>query len=119
MGGGFGGKETRTVFISSAVAFAAHRLHRPVRINIERDRDMWITGTRHPFLGRYRAGAGPDGKLRALDLKLYCNAGFSMDLTGPVMGRALFHSDNVYKIPNVRAVGHICMTNTASNTAFR
>ena len=29
------------------------------------------------------------------------------------------HSDNVYKIPNVRIVGKVCKTNLASNTAFR
>ena len=35
------------------------------------------------------------------------------------MDRALLHSDGCYKIPHVRAVGHVCKTNTASNTAFR
>eukprot|EP00435_Cladocopium_sp_Y103_P036016 s2563_g9.t1 len=119
MGGGFGGKETRTVIFSTAVALAAHRLKQPVKINVDRDVDMWVTGGRHPFLARYRAAAGPDGKLRALDAKLYCNAGYSMDLTEPVMGRALFHSDGCYKIPNVRVEGFMCMTNTTSNTAFR
>jgi len=119
MGGGFGGKETRTVPISSAVAFAAHRLRRPVRMNLDRDVDMWITGGRHPFISKYRVGFSPDGMLKALDAKLYCNAGYSMDLTEPVMGRALFHADGCYKIPNVRVEGYICMTNTVSNTAFR
>lgn len=119
MGGGFGGKETRTVPFSSVVALAAHRLRRPVKINLDRDVDMWLTGTRHPFLAKYRAAAGPDGKLRALDCKLWCNGGYSMDLTEPVMGRALFHSDGCYKIPNVRLHGYMCLTNTSSNTAFR
>jgi len=119
MGGGFGGKETRTVFISSLAAFAAHRLRKPVRINVERDVDMWITGGRHPFLAKYRAGADPDGKLRALDVKIYNNAGYSLDLSEPVLARALFHLDNSYKVPNLRAVGHLCFTNTVSNTAFR
>jgi xanthine dehydrogenase/oxidase len=80
---------------------------------------MWITGQRHPFLGKYKAGAGPDGKLRALDLQLYSNGGWSLDLSQPVLDRALFHSDNVYKIPNVRVNGRVCKTNTGSNTAFR
>jgi len=31
MGGGFGGKETRSVFVSSVAAFCAHRLRQPVR----------------------------------------------------------------------------------------
>ena len=56
MGGGFGGKESRSVFISAAVGFAAHKLKRPVKMNLDRDVDMWITGTRHPFVGVYRAG---------------------------------------------------------------
>mmetsp|Transcript_75814 Transcript_75814/g.158036 ORF Transcript_75814/g.158036 Transcript_75814/m.158036 type:complete len:1399 (+) Transcript_75814:266-4462(+) len=119
MGGGFGGKETRTVFISSAVAFAAHSLGRPVRINVERDVDMLTTGTRHPFIGKYRAAADKDGKLQALDINFYCNAGFSQDLSEAVLGRALFHADSCYKFPNVRVVGKMCKTNTVSNTAYR
>ena len=37
MGGAFGGKETRSVFVSTAAALAASRLNRPVRINLDRD----------------------------------------------------------------------------------
>lgn len=36
-----------------------------------------------------------------------------------VMDRALMHADCVYRIPAVRARGHICRTNQASHTAFR
>lgn len=36
-----------------------------------------------------------------------------------VMDRALLHLDNSYNIPNVSAVGTVCKTNLASNTAFR
>lgn len=60
-----------------------------------------------------------EGKVIALDLDLYNNAGNTLDLSHSVMDRALLHSDGAYKIPHVRAVGHICKTNTASNTAFR
>lgn len=35
------------------------------------------------------------------------------------MSRAVTHADNVYKIPNYRAVGTVCRTNLPSNTAFR
>lgn len=31
----------------------------------------------------------------------------------------MFHSDNVYEIPNVRIIGRACYTNLPSNTAFR
>jgi xanthine dehydrogenase/oxidase len=103
MGGGFGGKETRSVFISCAVALAAHTLERPVRINVERDVDMLITGQRHAFLARYRAAASRvDGKLRALEVDMYSNGGFSLDLSAAVTDRALFHVDNCYKWPALR-----------------
>ena len=46
MGGGFGGKETRSVFASCAAAVAAKVSNRPVRLTLNRDTDMSITGTR-------------------------------------------------------------------------
>lgn len=119
MGGGFGGKETRTVLTSAVAAFAARKSSRPVRILLEREDDMWITGTRHPFMGKYKVAATKDGQLLAVDTTLYSNAGYSSDLSESVMDRALFHSDNAYRVPALRAYGYLCMTNTASNTAFR
>ena len=120
MGGAFGGKETRSVFVSTAAALAASRLGRPVRINLDRDQDMWSTGTRHPFKGIYRACAlKSSGLILGLDLELFSNAGFSSDLSESVMDRALFHCENSYKIPNVRVRGNLAMTNTVTNTAFR
>lgn len=35
------------------------------------------------------------------------------------MEKATLHSDNAYKIPNLRVTGHVCKTNIPSNTAFR
>lgn len=119
MGGGFGGKETRSVFIAVTAALAAQKLQRPVSINIERDIDMSITGQRHSFLYRYSAGMTRDGKLRYLDVQLYSNAGYSLDLSLPVMDRALFHIDNCYNWPALRARGSVCRTNQSSHTAFR
>lgn len=42
-----------------------------------------------------------------------------MDLSGPVADRALFHLDNCYKWPSLRARGRIVRTHQASHTAFR
>ena len=120
MGGGFGGKETRTVLVSTAAAVAAYRLQLPVKIVLDRDVDMALTGGRHPFVGNYKvAGDVRTGRLVAADVTLYNNAGYSMDLSQAVMDRALFHIDNAYKIPNLRVKGYVCYTHTSSNTAFR
>lgn len=119
MGGGFGGKETRSCHCSCAAALAAYKLRKPIKFVLDRDVDMITSGMRHPFLGRYKVGFNNDGKIQALEINLYSNAGNSMDLSVSVMERALFHVDNCYKIPNVKATGYCCKTNITSNTAFR
>ncbi|XP_051142249.1 xanthine dehydrogenase 1-like isoform X2 [Andrographis paniculata] len=119
LGGGFGGKETRSAFLAAIAAIPSYLLNRPVKITLDRDVDMMITGQRHSFLGMYKVGFTNDGKVLALDLEIYNNAGNSLDLSLPVLERAMFHSDNVYEIPNVRIKGKVCFTNFPSNTAFR
>lgn len=120
MGGGFGGKETKSVFISVTAALAAYKLGKPVKINIERDLDMATTGQRHAFYYKYKAGCHKrTGKLCFMDAEVYNNAGFSWDLSQPVMDRALFHCDNAYYWPNMRVKGIVCKTNQCSHTAFR
>jgi xanthine dehydrogenase/oxidase len=120
MGGGFGGKETRSAFVACAAAIAAHHLGRPTRISLDRNEDMAIIGMRHAFVGKYKAGVRKNGELVGLDLKMYSNGGFSHDLSVPVMDRALFHCDNVYNWHGAfRANGRVAKTGITSNTAFR
>lgn len=64
-------------------------------------------------------GFTKDGRVLALDIEIYNNAGNSLDLSLAVLERAMFHSDNVYEIPNMRVMGKVCFTNFPSNTAFR
>uniref|UniRef100_A0A8D0ART5 Xanthine dehydrogenase n=1 Tax=Sander lucioperca TaxID=283035 RepID=A0A8D0ART5_SANLU len=119
MGGGFGGKETRTTVLSTVVAVAANKLKRPVRCMLDRDEDMLVTGGRHPFYGKYKVGFLNSGKVVALDVSYYSNAGNSMDLSLSIVERALFHMENSYSVANVRGRGFVCRTNLPSNTAFR
>ncbi|KAI5857796.1 molybdopterin binding aldehyde oxidase/xanthine dehydrogenase [Tricharina praecox] len=119
LGGGFGGKEARCMPISCILAVAAKKLGRPCRGMLNRDEDMLTTGQRHPFQAHWRVGFSKDGMLQALDADVYDNAGHSLDLSGAVMDRCLTHIENAYWIPNVHVRGHVCRTNTHSNTAFR
>ncbi|KAM3930799.1 xanthine dehydrogenase/oxidase [Leptodactylus fuscus] len=119
MGGGFGGKESRSTVLSTAVAVAAYTTGRPVRCMLDRDEDMLITGGRHPYLGRYKVGFKKTGQITALEVSYYANAGNSCDLSHGVLDRTLFHMDNAYKIPNIKGTGYVCKTNLPSNTAFR
>uniref|UniRef100_A0A3Q3WQX2 Xanthine dehydrogenase/oxidase n=1 Tax=Mola mola TaxID=94237 RepID=A0A3Q3WQX2_MOLML len=119
MGGGFGGKESRSTLLSTVTAVAANKLRRPVRCMLDRDEDMLISGGRHPYYGKYKVGFLSSGKVVALDVSYYSNVGNSMDLSLSVMERTLFHMENSYSVPNIRGRGFLCRTNLPSNTAFR
>ncbi|KAJ7468729.1 Molybdopterin-binding domain of aldehyde dehydrogenase-domain-containing protein [Mycena latifolia] len=119
LGGGFGGKETRSSHLTAMAAVAAKKTRRPVRIMLDRQEDIMTTGQRHPCLANWRVGFSKEGKLQALSADFFCNAGHSIDISGGVSDRALAHLDNCYFIPNVDVHGRCCKTNTVSNTAFR
>ena len=119
LGGGFGGKETRSCQLSSIVALAAQKTRKPVRYMLTREEDMVTSGQRHPFLARWKVGVNGDGKLQAIDVDIFCNGGWTYDLSTGVCERAMTHMDGCYKIPNVMIRGKVCKTNTMSNTAFR
>jgi xanthine dehydrogenase/oxidase len=119
MGGGFGGKESRSVPFAVYTAIAARKEKRPVRLMLNRDEDMLLSGQRHPFQARWKVGVTKEGKLLALEADVYNNGGFSQDMSGAVMDRCLTHFDNSYECPNVFLRGHVCRTNIHSNTAYR
>jgi xanthine dehydrogenase large subunit len=119
MGGAFGGKETQANPYAAVAAIGAHATKRPVRVRLDRQRDFSMTGKRHAFLIRYRAGFDREGRILGADVELYSDGGWSKDLSEPVLFRALFHLDNAYYLPHVRVTGRVCKTNTTSATAFR
>jgi len=119
IGGGFGGKESQATGVAVLAAVAAEQTGRPVKVWLNREQDMRITGKRHPFASRYRAGFDVQGRILALDVEIFSDGGWSSDLSLPVLDRALFHLDNSYSIEALRFVGRVCKTNLPSNTAFR
>ncbi|GAA6041300.1 hypothetical protein JCM8097_001327 [Rhodosporidiobolus ruineniae] len=119
LGGGFGGKESRTTMLSAVAALAAKKLRKPIRCMLNRDEDIKISGQRHPFLINYKVGFTKEGKLTALDAEFFANGGYSLDLSGGVADRAIAHATNSYFVPHVDVRARVCRTNTVSNTAFR
>ena len=119
MGGGFGGKESQPALIAAAAAVLAAKTHRPVKLRLDRDIDMIMTGKRHDFLADYDVGFDAQGRILALTVMLASRCGYSADLSGPVNDRALSHLDNAYFLEHVEIVSHRCKTHTVSNTAFR
>ncbi|MFC5393215.1 xanthine dehydrogenase molybdopterin binding subunit [Bosea vestrisii] len=119
MGGGFGGKETQANLFACVAALAARKLKRPVKLRPDRDDDMVITGKRHDFVVDYEIGFDDEGRIHAVDAVYAARCGWNADLSGPVTDRALFHMDNCYFYPAVRARSEPLRTHTVSNTAFR
>ncbi len=119
MGGGFGGKESQPALLAAASAILARLTGRPVKLRLDRDADMLITGKRHDFLADYEVGFDDSGRIAALAVMLASRCGHSADLSAPVNDRAVCHLDNAYYLPHVDIVSHRCRTHTVSNTAFR
>lgn len=119
MGGAFGGKEVQANPWAAIAALGCRKTGRPVRVRLDRARDFMLTGKRHPFLGRYRVAFDDEGRIEGFDLELFSDGGYSLDLSAPVLHRALFHADNAYLLKNARIVGRVCKTNACSHTAFR
>lgn len=119
MGGGFGGKESQPTIIAGAAALVAVKTGRPCKLRLKRRDDMATTGKRHDFVVHWRVGTDATGRIHGLEAEYLARAGNVADLTGPVITRALTHTDNAYHIAHARFAGHACKTNTVSNTAFR
>ncbi|QGZ60743.1 xanthine dehydrogenase molybdopterin binding subunit [Paraburkholderia acidisoli] len=119
MGGGFGGKESQSGIFACCAALAAWKLLCPVKLRPDRDDDMMITGKRHDFHYTYEVGYDDAGTIEGVSVDMTSRCGFSADLSGPVMTRAVCHFDNAYWLPDVSIAGFCGKTNTQSNTAFR
>ena len=119
MGGGFGGKEMQPHGFAAIAALGAVLTKRPVRLRLNRTQDLTMSGKRHGFHARYRVGFDHDGRLQGLDVTLTADGGWSLDLSEPVLARAMCHIENAYWVPEVAVQGRVARTNKTSNTAFR
>nr|XP_012594520.1 aldehyde oxidase 2 isoform X1 [Microcebus murinus] len=119
VGGGFGGKVGRPAVFGAIAAVGGVKTGRPIRLVLDREDDMLITGGRHPLFGKYKVGFMDNGRIKALDIECYINGGCTLDDSELVTEFLILKLENAYKIRNLRLRGRACMTNLPSNTAFR
>jgi xanthine dehydrogenase/oxidase len=126
VGGGYGGKTTRSPYIASAVAVAAWKHFRPVKLAVRRENDSAMIGHRHPLYGEYAIAIGtgatnPDdkGRLMGMSTDFHSDGGATYDCSFVVMDCIQLRCDSAYMIPNYQTSGDVCRTNKASNTAMR
>jgi xanthine dehydrogenase/oxidase len=119
LGGGFGGKETRSELFSNLCALGCAITGRPVRIALDRATDMTVTGRRMPWECTYRVGVTPTGDLVALDLALVGNGGAFVDMGAAVIARGVLLASGAYDFQTHRVRARLARTNLPPNTAFR
>ena len=119
IGGGFGGKETQSFIFASICTLLSKKTKRPVKLRMDRDDDILITGKRHDFYADYEVGFSDRGIIEGVKIKLLSRCGISPDLSGAINSRALLHIDNAYYLSDISVENYLCKTNTSSSTAFR
>ena len=113
IGGGFGGKETN--FMTSAIcALLSHKTKKPIKLRLDRDDDIIITGKRHDFYSDYEVGFDDDGCINGLKLKLASRCGMSPDLSLAINERALLHIDNAYYLTDLEIKNYLEILNSRS-----
>ena len=125
VGGGYGGKTTRSPYVASAVAVAAAKHHQPVRLAVRRENDSAMIGHRHPLYSEYALAiadsSDPDQKGRILGMhtEFTSDGGATYDCSFVVMDCIQLRSDSAYMVPNYGTTGQVAQTNKASNGAMR
>ncbi len=118
-GGAFGGKEDVPSLVACQAALLAMKSNRPVKLVYTRQEDIRATSKRHPAWIRYKAAAGKDGKLLAVEVEYVLNAGAYSTLSPVVLWRGTVHAVGPYRCDNVHVDSYAIATNTIPCGAFR
>src|ERR1041384_1636328 len=125
VGGGYGGKTTRSPYVASAVAVAAAKHHQPVRLAVRRENDSAMIGHRHPLYSKYAVAiadsSDPDqhGRIMGMHTDFIADGGSTYDCSFVVMDCIQLRSDSAYMVKNYGSSGEVAQTNKASNGAMR
>jgi CO/xanthine dehydrogenase Mo-binding subunit len=117
IGGSFGGREDISVQI--ALALAAWKLRRPVKIAWGREESIRGHCKRHPFWIRSKWAATREGVLLAAEIKIVADGGAYCYTTNKVLGNTTTTCTGPYVIPNVKADVDGVYTNNPPSGAFR
>ena len=74
---------------------------------------------RHPMIIKWKLAADRTGRVQAIDVTSYVDAGCSEDFSDFIAGEMLENIESVYQVANYRSTVFLLKTNTASNTAVR
>ncbi|KAH7661602.1 Indole-3-acetaldehyde oxidase protein, partial [Dioscorea alata] len=118
VGGGFGGKASKSVHVAAACALAAYKLQCPIRMYLDRKTDMVMAAGRHPMRVNYSVGFKSSGKITALHVDVFINAGISEDLS-ILLPLNIITSLKKYNWGALSFEMKVCKTNMSSKSAMR
>jgi CO/xanthine dehydrogenase Mo-binding subunit len=118
-GGGFGGKEDAPSLPAAMTAVLAQATGRPVKYIMAREEDMQVMSKRHPGKIAYRTAATRDGKLLAIDVDFFLDAGAYATLSPVVLWRGINHACGPYRCEHARVDAYAVRTHKVPCGAFR
>jgi CO/xanthine dehydrogenase Mo-binding subunit len=118
VGGGFGGKAG--IHLEPLVYCLSKKAGgRPVKLTTTREESLSTMPSRQGLYSRVKTGVGKDGKITALQVTYWWDAGAYADY-GVNIGRAAAYSGaGPYHIPNCHIDSYVVYTNKTFGTAYR
>ncbi|MGZ3637201.1 MAG: xanthine dehydrogenase family protein molybdopterin-binding subunit, partial [Ktedonobacterales bacterium] len=117
IGGAFGGREDLSM--QQLLAVAAWKLKRPVALQWSREESMVAHHKRHPFVIHCTWGATRDGRITAVEARLYADGGAYASTSVEVTKCATLFASGCYEIANISVDGYAVYTNNIPCGAFR
>jgi xanthine dehydrogenase molybdenum-binding subunit len=90
--------------VQGHAALMAFLLRRPVKLEISRDESILMHPKRHPLEMHYKVGCTKDGRLLAVQARIFGDTGAYASVGMKVLERAAGDSSGAYHVPNVDVV---------------
>ena len=116
-GGGFGGK--LDISVQCHAALLAHYTGHTIKMVRTRKESTMVSSKRHPMKMIVKTGVDKDGKIQAVDFKMYGDTGAYASYGPAVITRAVVHASGPYNVPNIRITADFYYTNNPMAGAFR
>lgn len=117
VGGAFGGKDEISFQIHAVLL--AFYTGRPVRIHWDREESMVVGSKRHAMRSTFKLGAGADGLLQSLEVRVTANAGPYDTTSDKVLNLALESAPGPYRVDATLLSGKAVYTNNIMGGTFR
>jgi len=118
VGGGFGGKAGVSMEIIGA-ALAVAVPGRPIKILWNRAQEFYNTYQRQGVVAEIKMGAKKDGRITALDYKMYWDAGAYVEYGANVVNAAGLSASGPYKVENISIDSMCIYTNLPPGGPYR